>query len=210
MSSSSSLSPSSSSTTLNQASILATTTLISPDTTSPPTIVSIELKDTIEKLAQYLFKFLKQGLKPVSYETLASNLSSNNNNNNNSATMSPSLVERALPDSSTLTLVYSQYTQLWNLIEYTINVNLTGVSSNSSSSSLSLLSSSADQNLFNLPKEAYLNMFQDINSYSNNTNQTYLIDSGINTSQLRRKHHFMVNLMSLKFKFQLFIINLLK
>lgn len=210
MSSSSSLSPSSSSTTLNQASILATTTLISPDTTSPPTIVSIELKDTIEKLAQYLFEFLKQGLKPVSYETLASNLSSNNNNNNNSATMSPSLVERALPDSSTLTLVYSQYTQLWNLIEYTINVNLTGVSSNSSSSSLSLLSSSADQNLFNLPKEAYLNMFQDINSYSNNTNQTYLIDSGINTSQLRRKHHFMVNLMSLKFKFQLFIINLLK
>jgi hypothetical protein len=207
MSSSSSLSPSSSSTTLNQASILATTTLISPDTTSPPTIVSIELKDTIEKLAQYLFEFLKQGLKPVSYETLASNLSSNNNN---SATMSPSLVERALPDSSTLTLVYSQYTQLWNLIEYTINVNLTGVSSNSSSSSLSLLSSSADQNLFNLPKEAYLNMFQDINSYSNNTNQTYLIDSGINTSQLRRKHHFMVNLMSLKFKFQLFIINLLK
>ncbi len=193
MSSSSSLSPSSSSTTLNQASILATTTLTSPDTTSPPTIVSIELKDTIEKLAQYLFEFLKQGLKPVSYETLASNLSSNNINNN-SATMSPSLVERALPDSSTLTLVYSQYTQLWNLIEYTINVNLTGTSSNSSSSSLSLLSSSADQNLFNLPKEAYLNMFQDINSYSNNTNQTYLIDSGINTSQLRRKHHFMVNL----------------
>ena len=208
MSSSSSLSPSSSSTTLNQASILATTTLASPDTTSPPTIVSIELKDTIEKLAQYLFEFLKQGLKPVSYETLASNLSSNNNNS--AATMSPSLVERALPDSSTLTLVYSQYTQLWNLIEYTINVNLTGISSNSSSSSLSLLSSSADQNLFNLPKEAYLNMFQDINSYSNNTNQTYLIDSGINTSQLRRKHHFMVNLMSLKFKFQLFIINLLK
>jgi len=207
----SSLSPSSSSTTLlNQtASILATTTLTTQTDPDNPTIVSIELKDTIEKLAQYLFEFLKQGLKPVSYETLASNLSSNNINNN-SATMSPSLVERALPDSSTLTLVYSQYTQLWNLIEYTINVNLTGTSSNSSSSSLSLLSSSADQNLFNLPKEAYLNMFQDINSYSNNTNQTYLIDSGINTSQLRRKHHFMVNLMSLKFKFQLFIINLLK
>jgi hypothetical protein len=52
-------------------------------------------------------------------------------------------------------------------------------------------------------------MFQEINRYSNNTNQTYLIDSGVNTSQLRRKHHFMVLLKSLKFKFQLFIINLL-
>ena len=176
------LTPSSSSSTLNQTSIIA----INPADST----VSIELKDTIEKLSQYLFEFLKQGLKPVSFETLSSNLTSSSHK----TPVSPSLVERALPDSSTLTLAYSQYTQLWNLIEHTISINI-----------------AEEQNeIFKLPKEAYLNMFQEINSYSNNTNQTYLIDSGINTSQLRRKHHFMVNLMSLKFKFQLFIINLLK
>jgi hypothetical protein len=177
-----SLRPSSSSSTLNQTSIIA----INPSDST----VSIELKDTIEKLSQFLFEFLKQGLKPVSFETLSSNLTSSSHK----TPVSPSLVERALPDSSSLTLAYSQYTQLWNLIENSININL----------------AEQQNEIFKLPKEAYLNMFQEINSYSNNTNQTYLIDSGINTSQLRRKHHFMVNLMSLKFKFQLFIINLLK
>lgn len=180
-------SSSSSSTTLNQTSIIATTN-------SNDNIVSIELKDTIERLAQFLFEFLKQGLKPASFESLQSNLS-----NSTIKTMSPTLVERALPDSSSLTLTYSQYTQLWNLIEYTINLAISTEQQNDSSFQL-----------FKLPKEAYINMFQEINNYASNTNQTYLIDSGINTSQLRRKHHFMVNLMSLKFKFQLFIINLLK
>jgi hypothetical protein len=66
------------------------------------------------------------------------------------------------------------------------------------------------QHIFSLPKESYVNMFQEINRYANTINQKYLIDSGgVSTSQLRRKHHFMVMLMSLKYKFQLFITNLL-
>lgn len=186
--------------TLNQTSILATT---STDNT-----VSIELRDTIERLAQYLFEFLKQGLKPATFDQLAqANLSSSSIKTHTTSSptittpaMSPAPVERALPDSSSLTLIYSQYTQLWNLIEHTISMNLAATTQQSE----------LTFQCFKLPKEAYLNMYQEINSYSNNTNHTYLIDSGINTSQLRRKHHFMVNLMSLKFKFQLFIINLLK
>ena len=68
----------------------------------------------------------------------------------------------------------------------------------------------SQQHIFSLPKESYVNMFQEINRYANTINQKYLIDSGgVSTSQLRRKHHFMVMLMSLKFKFQLFVTNLL-
>ncbi len=68
----------------------------------------------------------------------------------------------------------------------------------------------SQQHIFSLPKESYVNMFQEINRYANTINQKYLIDSGgVSTSQLRRKHHFMVMLMSLKYKFQLFITNLL-
>ncbi len=109
------------------------------------------------------------------------------------------------PDSTSLTLVYSQYTQIWNLIESTISMNIT-----SQSPVKGQTNTPVGQTSFYLPKEVYVNMFQEINNYANNTNQTYLIDSGINTSQLRRKHHFMVMLKSLKFKFQLFIVNLLK
>lgn len=156
--------------------------------------VSVEFRDTIERLSQYLFDFLKQGLRTVPLD--------NHPNMTNSNTMSPPtspIHERPITsDSTSLSLTYSQYTQAWNLIEATISLNIGSEMQG------------ANSQLFHLPKEAYVNMFQEINNYANNTNQTYLIDSGINTSQLRRKHHFMVMLKSMKFKFQLFIVNLLK
>ena len=171
--------------------------LTSPgDCVEPSGSLANELRDTIEHLAQYLFEFLKQGLKPTSLETAAATNTHPNISSSifKSPPTSPSVERQPLSDSTSLTLTYSQYTQLWNLIEHSMNANL----------------NTQSQQSFQLPKEAYLNMFQEINNYANNTNQTYLIDSGINTSQLRRKHHFMVMLKSLKFKFQLFIINLLK
>ncbi len=166
--------------------------------------VSNELRESIEHLSQYLFEFLKQGLKPATLDSINQNISSSIFK---SPPTSPTTIERngsLLSDSTILTLSYSQYTQLWNLIEYTMNVNLNAQSQQKQQQSQRI------SHQFKLPKEAYLNMFQEINNYANNTNQTYLIDSGINTSQLRRKHHFMVMLKSLKFKFQLFVINLLK
>ena len=157
--------------------------------------VSIELRDTIEHLSQHLFEFLKQDLRLEDTMSNSSFLSPPN---------SPAgLNDRPISDSTSLTLIYSQYSQVWNLIEATINVNISQQQSPKHQPKHFDLA-------FHLPKEAYVNMFQEINNYANNTNQTYLIDSGINTSQLRRKHHFMVMLKSLKFKFQLFIVNLLK
>jgi len=87
----------------------------------------------------------------------------------------------------------------------------TNTSSNAANNGVILLQPQlAQQHVFSLPKESYVNMFQEINRYANTINQKYLIDSGgVSTSQLRRKHHFMVMLMSLKYKFQLFITNLL-
>jgi len=157
--------------------------------------VSNEFRDTVEKLSQYLFDFLKQGLRSAALDSI---------NMTNSNALSPPNSPITNPDSTSLALVYSQYTQLWNLIESTISMNIT------SQSPVKGQTTATGQSMFHLPKEAYVNMFQEINNYANNTNQTYLIDSGINTSQLRRKHHFMVMLKSLKFKFQLFIVNLLK
>lgn len=160
--------------------------------------VSIELRDTIDHLSQYLFEFLKQGLRSESLDT-----SQNHNMSASNLASPPTSPTNDKPtgisDSSSLSITYSQYNQIWNLIESTINSNIS-------------LQSPKHQNAahsFHLPKEAYVNMFQEINNYANNTNQTYLIDSGINTSQLRRKHHFMVMLKGLKFKYQLFIVNLL-
>jgi hypothetical protein len=166
--------------------------------------MSIELRDTIEHLCQYLFEFLKQGLKTINSESMTNGNAQISSSMFKSPPTSPSN-ERPISDSTILTLTYSQYTQVWNLIEYTMNVNLNMQTQHKNQQQYVKLGQ-----LFQLPKEAYLNMFQEINNYANNTNQTYLIDSGINTSQLRRKHHFMVMLKSLKFKFQLFIINLLK
>ena len=157
------------------------------------TSASLELRETIEHLAQCLFDFLRQGLR-VSVEASISVPQANST----SPPTSPVLPRSPLPDSSSLNVTYAQYAQLWVLIEHTMNWNF----------ALEVEKAKADA--FDLPKEAYLAMFQEINRYASSANQTYLIDSGINTSQLRRKHHFRVLLMSLKFKFQLFLINLLK
>ncbi|CAF0867022.1 unnamed protein product [Brachionus calyciflorus] len=172
--------------------------------TSPLNSSSCEMKESIERLAGYLFDILKQSIKPPSGDCLlpTSNLFK-------STIESPLLnlkKPNQLADSNTLTQNFSQYTQVWNLIECTMNANLElqrqplGVGEN-----LNVI----NKCFFNLPKEAYLTMFQEINKFASSTNQTYLIDNSINTSQLRRKHHFMVMLMSLKFKFQLFIVYLL-
>ena len=82
----------------------------------------------------------------------------------------------------------------------------TNTSSNAANNGVILLQPQlAQQHVFSLPKESYVNMFQEINRYANTINQKYLIDSGgVSMSQLRRKHHFMVMLLSLKFKFQFF------
>lgn len=162
---------------------------------------STDLRNAVEQLSQNLFEFLKQGLKAVdtSQTMITSNLQTPPISPMNANTTS---MERPQPitDSSSLTIIYSQYTQLWNLIETTINLNINNSPKHQANS----------PHLFYLPKEAYVNMFQEINNYANSTNQTYLIDSGINTSQLRKKHHFMVKLKSMKYKFQLFIVILLK
>jgi hypothetical protein len=168
-----------------------------------------EFKEAIERLCQYVFDFLKQGLKPAQIES--------------NIFIPPPPPPPPLPpgaatstttttttESNTLSLLYAQYTSLWNLIEQTMNHNLAHsplqrLTSNSSTFQPQL----SQQHVFSLPKESYVNMFQEINRYASTVNQKYLIDSGINTSQLRRKHHFMVLLMSLKYKFQLFISNLL-
>lgn len=157
--------------------------------------VSVELRDTVEQLSQYLFEFLKQGLRAVSVDSTQSH----NMSGSNLISPPTSPGEWPISDSTSLTHSFSQYTQIWNIIEHTISTNLSYSQQNK-----------RQPYLFNLPKEAYINMFQEINNYANNTNQTYLIDSGINTSQLRRKHHLMVMLKGLKFKYQLFIVNLLK
>lgn len=107
----------------------------------------------------------------------------------------------AASESNHLAVAYSQYTQMWMLIEQTISSNLSGNINHSAR--------------FNLPKDALVTMFQEINRHSMTTNQTYLIDmntpsNSAQQSQLRRKHHCMVMLMGLKFKFQLFVVNLLK
>lgn len=160
-----------------------------------------DMRNTVEQLSQHLFEFLKQGLRTVdtSQSMTASNLTQTPPTS--PITNSINTPPQALPDSSSLTLIYSQYTQLWNLIETTITLNINNSPKHQSSH---------QQSPFHLPKEAYVNMFQEINNYASSTNQTYLIDSGINTSQLRKKHHFMVMLKSMKFKFQLFVVNLLK
>lgn len=161
---------------------------------------SIEMKESIERLATYLFDFLRQNIKPASSDCLlpTSNLFK-------STIDSPLLNVKKpnqLAESNTLTQTFSQYTQIWNLIECTMNVNLEQQRQPTGEYQ-------ATKCIFTLPKEAYLTMFQEINKFASSTNQTYLIDNSINTSQLRRKHHFMVMLMSLKFKFQLFIVYLL-
>lgn len=159
-----------------------------------------DMRNTVEQLSQHLFEFLKQGLKTG--DTSQSMTTSNLTQTPPTSPITNSITTpQALSDSSSLTLIYSQYTQLWNLIETTITLNINNSPKHKSSH---------QQSLFHLPKEAYVNMFQEINNYASSTNQTYLIDSGINTSQLRKKHHFMVMLKSMKFKFQLFVVNLLK
>lgn len=168
-----------------------------------PLNTSVETKESIEKLASYLFDFLKQNLKPSTNDCLLPT-----SNIFKSTIDSPLLnlkKPNQLAESNTLTQTFSQYTQLWNLIECTMNANLELQRQPNKTES-----PAPNKCLFFLPKEVYLVMFQEINKFASNTNQTYLIDNSINTSQLRRKHHFMVMLMSLKFKFQLFIIYLLK
>lgn len=215
-SSSSACSSAANSTTSSSSCSNSTSSVNSPQSSSSSAL-NESLRESVERLCQFLFDFLKQGMKPLSPESLhqSTNLL---RSSTTVAAESPIMSVNKLAESNILAVTFSQYTQLWNLIEQTINLNLTLIqnfnsaaqsaassTSNGSNASLSKLGS------FNLPKEAYLNMFQEINRYSNTTNQTYLIDnSSVNTSQLRRKHHFMVMLMSLKFKFQLFIVNLLK
>lgn len=168
-----------------------------------PLNTSLETKESIEKLAGYLFDFLKQNLKPPSPDCLLPT-----SNIFKSTIDSPLLnlkKPNQLTESNTLTQTFSQYTQLWNLIECTMNANL-----ELQRQPVKTTESPISKCWFFLPKEAYLTMFQEINKFASSTNQTYLIDNSINTSQLRRKHHFMVMLMSLKFKFQLFVIYLLK
>lgn len=201
-SSSSSSTSGNSSTSNHQQQIRLLSTINSPNNITS----NNELKETIERLSQYLFEFLKQGLKPTSTDTTVSPTGPKSPTVVDSP--SASINRQQLLESNTLSLTYSQYTQLWNLIESTMNYNLS--QNEQQPQQQQQQSQPQSDKSFKLPKEAYLNMFQEINRYANNTNQTYLIDSGINTSQLRRKHHFMVMLMSLKFKFQLFIVNLLK
>lgn len=179
-------------------------------TTANSSNILVEFKETIDRLSQYLFEFLKHGLKPIPTDVI---LNSTNNPMNNSiqntnftniagaAVKSPPSSpvsvcrQQQVLESNTLTTTFSQYTQIWNLVEHTMNLNFINEDINQ---------------IFSLPKDAYLAMFQEINRYANSINHTYLIDSGgVNTSQLRRKHHFMVLLIGLKFKFQLFVVNLL-
>jgi hypothetical protein len=192
--------------------------LDTPPTSSPSSSTSssssspIELKETIERLAQFLFEFLKQGLKPVSADSIVIPGVTPLSPQQPCDSPSPAHKQKVV-ESNTLSTTYAQYAQVWDLIEHTMNHNLAQSSLQTSHARVPLLQPQLQMqqpHIFYLPKEAYLNMFQEINRYANSANQTYLIDSGINTSQLRRKHHFMVMLMSLKFKFQLFIINLLK
>ncbi|RNA41186.1 hypothetical protein BpHYR1_036769 [Brachionus plicatilis] len=148
-----------------------------------PLNTSLETKESIEKLAGYLFDFLKQSLKPPSTDCLLPT-----SNIFKSTIDSPLLSLKKpnqLAESNTLTQTFSQYTQMWNLIECTMNANLELQRQPIKSEG------PAPKCYFFLPKEAYLTMFQEINKFASSTNQTYLIDNSINTSQLRRKHHFM-------------------
>ncbi len=152
-------------------------------------------KETIDRLSQIIFEFLKQGLKPLSLDLILNSISQNHSLNmqKKSPPESPISFFQQQIESNSLTITFSQYSQIWNLIEHTMNLNFLNEN---------------NQYLF-LPKDAYLAMFQEINRYANNINHTYLIDSRTNTSQLRRKHHFMVLLIGLKYKFQLFLMYLL-
>jgi hypothetical protein len=173
------------------------------------TSMPAEMREGIERLAQCLFEFLKTSLK-----SMESSSSPNMAMLKSIANESPLLRTKAqhhlatnapTTDSTSLTHTFSQYLQLWNLVEFTINLNIVQNEKNSP------VSDSSSSTAFNLSKDVYLSLFQEINKYEHAINQTYLIDtSSINTSQLRRKHYFMVVLISLKVKFQLFVVNLLK
>ncbi len=154
----------------------------------------IEFKEIIDRLSQIIFEFTKQGLKPISLDLILYSISQSNSQNSSikSPPESPISFCQQQIDSNSLTTTFSQYTQIWNLIEHTMNLNFLN-----------------ENNILFLPKDAYLAMFQEINRYASNINHTYLIDSRANTSQLRRKHHFMVLLIGLKYKFQLFLMYLL-
>ena len=173
---------------------------------------SVDIKVKIERLSLNLFDFLKQGLKSVPLDAIATT----------EMPSAPNVMVAKPYESSNLTLQCTQYTQLWNLIENVINANLTQEALNTTSSSSSSSASSSINNNsnnrrtrpttkapFHLPKEIYLTMFQEINRYAKTISQTFLIDSD-SASQLRRKHNYMVMLKTLKYKFQLFILNLLK
>ena len=177
--------------------------------------VSVDIKVKIERLSLNLFDFLKQGLKPVSLDAMATGPT-------NEMSSAPNVPVTKPYESSNLTAQCTQYTQLWNLIENVINANLTQEALNTTSSSSSSSTSSSFKNNnanrrarpatkapFHLPKEVYLTMFQEINRYAKTISQTFLIDSD-SASQLRRKHNYMVMLKTLKYKFQLFVLNLLK
>lgn len=155
-----------------------------------------ELKEGVEKLSQCLFEFMKTNMKPIDSNQSTSMLKS-------MANESPLLRQKNLTDSATLSSTFSQYLQLWNLVEFTINLNIVQSERRGSTDS-----NEANKS-FHLSKDVYVNLFQEINKYEHTINQTYLIDNS-STSLLRRKHYFMVVLMSLKFKFHLFVVNLLK
>jgi hypothetical protein len=175
-----------------------------------------EVRDAVEKLSHCLFEFLRTGFKPMDASTSSPTATTTGTATTANVAMLKSIMNEspmlrakspqptAAPIDSTnnsLTQTFSQYLQLWNLVEFTINLNIVQ----------SEKMSKQQAGLFNLSKEVYLTLFQEINKYEHVINQTYLIDtSSINTSQLRRKHYFMVVLMSLKVKFQLFVVNLLK
>ena len=164
-----------------------------------------ELREGIEKLSQCIFDFLKTSLKPIESSSFNMVKSIANESPLLKQKLSPKLHHHltAATDSGILTQTFSQYLQIWNLVEFTINLNIV---QNEQQNGVQL-----DSCYFNLSKDVYLSIFQEINKYEHAINQTYLIDTESSaTSQLRRKHYFMVVLMSLKFKFQLFIVNLLK
>lgn len=178
---------------ITQTSSTITSNLIS-NRSSNNNIDIVEFKDIIDRLSQAIFEFLKQGLKPISLDLILNSISQNQSPNISikSPSESPISFCQQQIESNSLTTTFSQYTQIWNLIENTMNMNFLN-----------------ENNLVFLPKDAYLAMFQEINRYANNINHTYLIDSRANTSQLRRKHHLMVLLIGLKYKFQLFLMYLL-
>ena len=125
----------------------------------------------------------------------------NNNMNNLTRNSNRNSQQQQALESISLTSQFAQHAQIWHMCEHTLNDNIVQYAQQSKMLPL----------VFFLPKQAYKSMREDIGKHESSTNQTYLIDSnGNNTSQLRRKHHFIVFLKSLKFKFQLFVVYLLR